>query len=109
MPTEIKTHLIKTLIIPAIDYPPVPIDALSNNQLGILQRIQKALRFAFNQRYPYTLTTEQLHELAKIEPVNIRLYNKAVQTWEKRCITSTTIHNANTEHGKYYKISHTLP
>lgn len=40
MPTEIKIHLIKTLIIPDIDYPPVPIHALSVDQLGILQRVQ---------------------------------------------------------------------
>lgn len=84
MPVKIKTQLIKTLILPVIDYPPIPTHALSNNQLGILQRVQnKALRYAYNQRYPYTHTTEELHALSNIEPVNIRLHNKAIQIWEK--------------------------
>lgn len=84
MSSKIKTHLIKTLTLPVIDYSTVPIHVLSKNQLSILQRVQdKALRFAFHQRYPYTLTTGQVHIFAKIESVNTRLHKRAVQTWEK--------------------------
>lgn len=37
MPTKIKTHLVKALILPILDYPPVPIHALSNTQISTLQ------------------------------------------------------------------------
>lgn len=83
MPTNIKVHLVKTLILPVLDYPPIPTHAMSQNQLSQLQITQnKALRFAFNQRYPYTHNTIQLHQLAKIDPINVRLYNRAVKIWE---------------------------
>ncbi len=78
-----KIHLVKTLTIPILDYPPIPIHTLSKNQLSQLQVVQnKALRFAYNQRYPYNYNTEQLHAMAKTEPLNIRIHNRAVQIWE---------------------------
>ncbi len=60
MPTKIKTHLVKTLTLPILDYPPIPIHALSKTQILKLQRVQnRAMRFATNQRYHYTLNTEK--------------------------------------------------
>ena len=53
MPIKIKTHLIKALILPILDYPPIPTHTLSKTQISKLQIIQnKALRYATNQRYP---------------------------------------------------------
>ena len=84
MSASIKIHLVKALVFPVLDYPPIPIHAMSDAQLSILQKVQnKALRFALNQRYPYTLSTVELHELAKVAPVNVRLHNQAAKIWDK--------------------------
>ena len=81
---KIKTHLLKTLTLPIIDYPPIPTHALSNTQISRLQKIQnKALRFATGQRYPYTLNTEEIHTITKTLPVNIRLHHSALKIWQR--------------------------
>ena len=82
MDPKIKTHLIKTLVLPVLDYPPIPTHAMSKTQISKLQKIQnKALRFALNQRYPFTLNTTEQHETAKIAPINVRLHNQATKIW----------------------------
>lgn len=83
-PQKIKTHLVKTLILPVLDYPPIPTHALSKRQISRLQKIQnRALRFATNQRYPYTLNTEQIHIATNTLPINIRLYLQAQKIWNR--------------------------
>lgn len=82
LPENIKTHLVKALILPILDFPPIPIHTLSKNQIRRLQKIQnKALRFAINQRYPYTMTTQQIHTHTNTIPLNIRLHNRAKDIW----------------------------
>ena len=59
LPTNIKIHLIKAFIIPILQYPPIPLITISKTNTNKLQKIQnKALRFAFEERYPYTRTTK---------------------------------------------------
>lgn len=82
MPINVKTHLVKTLVLPVLDYPPIPTHALSNAQLNRLQVVQnKALRFATGKRYPYALTTEDLYALTKTLALNIRLHQQAEKIW----------------------------
>lgn len=82
LPQTIKIHLMKALVIPVIDYPPIPTHALSNTQIRTLQSVQnKAIRFATNTRYPYEYNTRELHEIAKMKPVNIRLHERAKKIW----------------------------
>lgn len=84
LPTNIKIHLIKALVIPVLTYPPIPIHALSKTQILRLQRVQnKAIRFATNTRYPYNQTTQQLHEQCQILPINIKVHNLAKKIWER--------------------------
>ena len=84
MPIKIKTHLIKTLVLTVLDYPPIPTHTLSKTQLSKLQKVQnKALRFATNQRYPYTMNTIEIHTHTKTEPINIRLHNRAKKIWQR--------------------------
>ena len=93
MNTHIKLHLVKALVLPVLDYPPIPTHTLSKTQLKKLQRVQnKALRFATEQRYPYTLTTEQIHTLAKLDPINIRLHKQAKKIWENLEATGNSTH-----------------
>ena len=84
MPEKIKVHLVKALILPILDYPPIPTHTLSKTQLSKLQKVQnKALRFATNQRYPYTMNTIEIHTHTKTEPINIRLHNRAKKIWQR--------------------------
>lgn len=84
MPTKIKKDLVKTLILRILGYPRIPTHALTKPQLGKLKIVQnKALRFAANQRYPYTLNTEQIHTITKTLPINVRLHQKAEKIWQK--------------------------
>lgn len=107
MPTKIKVHLVKTLILPVLDYPPIPIHAMSQNQISQLQRTQnKALRFAYSQRYPYTLTTEQLHQQAKVHPINIRLHNSAAKIWNSIAAQQIPLYTQLTQNREHIENYH---
>lgn len=83
LPVKIKSHLVKALVLPVLDYPPIPIHTLSKTQISKLQKIQnKALRFATEQRYPYTMNTIQIHTLTKTKPVNVRMHERAIKIWK---------------------------
>ena len=82
--TKIKTHLVKAFVLPILEYPPIPTHTMSTTQKKRLQKTQnKALRFATNQRYPYTMNTQQIHEHTKTLPLNIRLHEQAKKIWHK--------------------------
>ena len=57
-----RVHLYKQLVLPIMEYPPVPTHALSKGRLVTLQRIQnRPLRQAYNDTlYPPRFTTEDL-------------------------------------------------
>ncbi len=78
MPNKIKIHLVKALVLPILDYSPIPAHSLSKIQINKLRKVQnKALRFATNQRYPYTLNTIEIHEITNTLSLNIRLHERA--------------------------------
>ena len=80
---KIKCQLYKSLVRPILEYPPVPLYRLSKNNIKRLQRIQnKATRFITNTRYPTLITSENLHQICNLEPLNQRLYNRAKNIWE---------------------------
>ncbi|MPC31689.1 hypothetical protein E2C01_024985 [Portunus trituberculatus] len=57
---------------------------MSKHQKSKLQKVQnKALRFATNQKHPYTMTTEQIHMHTKTTPLNLRLHDRAKTIWER--------------------------
>ena len=67
-----RVHLYKQLVLPIMEYPPVPTHALSKSRLATLQRVQnRALRQAYNDTvYSPNHTTEELHRRAKLSPTN---------------------------------------
>ena len=84
LPCNIKTHLIKAYIIPILLYPIIPLCTTSKAAQSTLQSVQNmALRFAFDERHPYTRDTKTLHELAHIEPINYTLYTRAKEIYQK--------------------------
>ena len=58
----------KACVLPILQYPPYPLNTLSNKSVLVLQKVQnKALRFAMEEKYPYTRNTEELHNQARLE------------------------------------------
>ena len=81
---RIKLHLIKTMIIPILTYPPVPTHALSNTAIQRLQRVQNsALKYAYGHRWDSFITMEELHTQASMPAINVRLHELARRVWER--------------------------
>lgn len=71
LPQRIKLHLIKAFVRPITTYAPIPMITVSNTNIKKLQTIQnKGLRFAYDERYPYTRNSKTLHEISDLEPIN---------------------------------------
>lgn len=88
LPTKIKLHLVKACIIPTLHYPAYALNTLSKTSLIKLQRIQnKALRFAYNDRFPYQHLIENLHLQANVKPINSFVFDRGKK------ITETLLHN----------------
>ena len=84
MHTRIKLRQVKVFVSPILTYPSYPLNSISKSSTLKLQRIlNKSLRFAHNQRYPYTHTTAELHRLSSMAPLNITLDNRGKKTRNK--------------------------
>ena len=69
---------------------------LSKNATLKLQRVQNSpLRFAYNEKYPYTYTTMELHRKADLLPININIYHRGRKVMNKlvTSINDTTYNN----------------
>ncbi len=79
---EIKIILVKTLLIPVLEYPPIPLVCITKTQKLKMQIIlNKALRFVFKNT-DRRLTVQEMHKIAGIVPINITLHEKASRIWE---------------------------
>ena len=75
---RLKLYLVKTKILPILDYSPIPTHAASRTKMLELQRLQnKALRYATGQRYPYTENKEAQHYRLNVQPISTRLREAA--------------------------------
>ena len=82
--TKTKTRLYTSLIRPILEFPAIPLNTLSRSALYRLQKVQnRALRWATNTYYPSRTTTQQIHEQLKIQPLNIRIHNRAKKTLDR--------------------------
>ncbi len=80
---QLKTILIKTLLVPVLEYPPIPTCSASKTQLLKLQKVQnKALRFINENDAERVYTTKELHDKYNFLPINVSLHNKAVKIWQ---------------------------
>ena len=81
---NIKIRLYKTLILPLLIYPVVPLNTLSKTQLKRLQAVQhRAIIWMFNERWPIRCPLAQRHVDAKIETIPDRLKRLAEGVWLK--------------------------
>ncbi len=79
---RVKTTLVKTLLIPVITYPSIPLCMASKTQKRKMQTIlNKAVRFIHCNEQEQ-LSTINLHIKYGITPLNIINYQKAQNTWE---------------------------
>ena len=90
---KLKTTLAKTLLIPVLEYPPVPLCAISKTQKRNLQIVlNKALRF-IDRNEGDIISVEDLHRKYNITPLNISIHNKACKIWETVNITENEHYN----------------
>ena len=80
---RLKTILIKTILIPVLEYPPVPMCCATKTQILKLQRVQnRALRFINCNDDEKIETVMGLHQRYNFLPINISLHNKAKKIWD---------------------------
>ena len=79
---KLKVRLYKSMIRPVMEYPPAPICVASRTNIKRLQQTQnKTLRSLWpGNAIEDRVTNVQLHNYFDIEPLNIRLYNLALNT-----------------------------
>ena len=113
LPSKIKAHLIKAYIIPILTYPAYPLAALSRQSIYKLQTVQnKALRFTYDDKYPYTHTNRELHHKAKIQPININIYHRGKATMNTLITTTndptynSILENSNNQEHSWFKKPH---
>lgn len=98
---KVQLQLYKRLIRPILEYPPIPLNTLSNSRLLTLQTIQnKALTWAEHARYPNIPLAQHLHEYFNIKPMNIRIHELANKTWGRLETLKDSLYNSlqgNTE------------
>lgn len=80
--SKTKLHLYKALVLPHLEYPPIPLNIIKIKNKLKLQAVQnKALRWIAGDIPPYHTTIEQLHQIWKIEPINIRNFKQGCRVW----------------------------
>ena len=83
--TKTKLHLYKALIRPLLEYPIIPMALASKAQMLNLQKIQNNNIRIITKFDPELedKTIEERHNILKIEPINIRLYDRLTKLWNK--------------------------
>lgn len=67
----INVLIVKACALPSLTYPAYTLNAFSKSQMLSLKRIQnRALRFAYREKYPHTKTTEEIYLQSNLEPIS---------------------------------------
>ena len=100
-PPKIKKNLYKALVLTQLDYPAIKLYNGGISNLKKLQKIQnRALRFVNNKKLSDRISNINLHEISKIEPINIRLSRIA----GKALFKMKNIYIPNEENETYFNI-----
>ena len=84
-PVDVKMHLVKTLVLPHLTYPTIPLHLACKTNMLKLQAVQnKALRFVYGVKWDDFITSKSLHleHKYKMLPINQTLYWRARKLWE---------------------------
>ena len=93
--TKTKMNLYKALVRPTIEYPVVPLSLASASQISKMQKVQNQnIRFitAYDDQFDYEMTMEEKHQRLQLEPINTRLYERKIKTWERFAEKETTMY-----------------
>ena len=89
-----KRKLYMTLVRSTLIYPIIPMHTSSKTQMLALQRIQnKATRFINNARLSDRISSEQIHNMSKLAPLNIVTHKQAQNIWNT--VEHTILVNTN--------------
>ena len=81
---QLKIRLYKTLVLPLITYPIIPLNAISKTQMKKLQVVQnKALKWINNEYWPLRCPFALRRAQNKIEPIADRIKRLAEGVWHK--------------------------
>lgn len=84
LPPRTKKKLYLTYVRPALIYPIIPIHTQSKTQISKLQKIQnKATRFITGTTRADSITSQHLHKITGLQPINIVLHEQAHKIWQK--------------------------
>ncbi len=90
---KMKTTLIKTLLIPVMKYPPIPLCMASRSQkMKMTMVLNKALRLIHCNEEDQ-LNSEQLHIKYGITPLNISIFYKPQKVWDTIRISENEQYN----------------
>lgn len=95
LPPKTKKDLYLTYVRPALIYPIIPIHTQSKTQISKLQKIQnKAIRFITGTSRADHITSEFLHQLIELPPINVILHEQANKIWTKIETNIPTLYNS---------------
>ena len=78
-----KLKIYKTLILPKLTFPVIPLHTLTKAQMIKLQIVQNnAVRIITNTNITDRVRIETLHNSIKLDPINITLHKLAKKKWE---------------------------
>ena len=84
LPRKLKLRLYKSLVLPLLTYPLVPINACSKTQIKKLQTVQnKAIKWIMNEYWPTRCPLPQRHNDLKLEYLSERVKRLAEGVWNK--------------------------
>ena len=93
---KLKIRLYKTLILPILTYPVIPLNICSKTQIDNIQRIQNtAIRWITNEHWPVRCPIADRQRELKIEPIGERIQRLAKGTWDKIHDENSDFHRAN--------------
>ena len=93
---KLKIRLFKTLVLPILTYPVIPLNICSKTQMENLQRIQnRAIRWIANERWPIRCPIAERQREFKIEPIGERIKRLALKTWDKIHDENSVFHRIN--------------
>ena len=92
--TGLKLRLYKSLVLPILLYPIIPINACSKTQLKKLQTVQdEAIRWICNERPPLRCPIDLRHRQLKLEYITNRIKRIAEGIWS----------NIEEENGEFFQ------
>ena len=81
---EIKLRLVKALVRPILEYPPIPLDTVRITNKQKMQTVQnKAIEWVLGRKRRREERMEDLHMELNLEPLNIRIKNLSRKIWSK--------------------------